>query len=220
MSGKALITSGVSCSATISYSHEMETPDGTLLLRECCPPSLVERLKADSGLRAFARLPEREHELLLKIAQRPDCNLTLAYTLTGEIVGEVTIAPADSWWDGLEYTREIAIQVSSNWRKLGVARHLLAFALEHTDLEESILLAMGLSWHWDTEGLGLDRFSYRELIARLFARHGFAEYLTSEPNIKTDPANILLARIGSRVEQKMVNRFINRTLQSEALPGL
>src|SRR5437667_12168380 len=65
-----------------------KTPAGPLFLRTCCTPSFVEGLKADDGLRAFARLPEREHNLLLSIAQQPENRLTLAYTATGTIVGQ------------------------------------------------------------------------------------------------------------------------------------
>ena len=42
--------------------------------------SLIERLAIDDGLYAFARLPEREHQLLLTIAQSPDCALAVAHT--------------------------------------------------------------------------------------------------------------------------------------------
>lgn len=207
-------------SATPSRSRILETHKGTLLLRDFCPPSLVERLMADSGLRAFARLPEREHQLLLGIAKRPDCALTLAHTPTGEIVGEVTLAPGDEWWDGLENLYEVAIEVSSNWRGLGVARNLLAFALELDALEDMILFAIGLSWHWDTEGLGLSLYHYREMISRLFASQGFTEYPTTEPNISMEPANILLARIGKRVDPRVSSRFFNRLLSSPNLSGL
>ncbi len=41
----------------------------------------------DEGQHAFARLPEREHQLLLSIAQQPENRLTLAYTPAGTIVG-------------------------------------------------------------------------------------------------------------------------------------
>ena len=219
--GRTMLIAGeLARSADLSYSQKIETPAGTILLQRNCPPSLVARLRADSGLRAFARLPEREHALLLGIAKRSDSSLTLAYTPAGEIVGEVTIAPADSWWEGLQCTHEIAIQVSAHWRRLGVGHRLLALALERADLEDMILLALGLSWHWDMDGLGIDRFRYRNLIARLFARYGFAEYLTSEPNIRMDPANVMSARIGCRVDQRLVNEFIGRTLRSERLPGL
>jgi GNAT superfamily N-acetyltransferase len=203
-----------------SRSRILETQAGKLFLSNSCSPSFVEGLKVDSGLRSFARLPEREHQLLINIAKRPDCRLTLAYTPSGVIVGQVTLAPAEVWWEGLENAYEGAIEVSSNWRRLGIASQLLAFALEQDELEDMIVFAMGLSWHWDTVGLDLDKYRYRQLIERLFAAQGFSEYLTSEPNIRMDPANIFLARIGKRVNRQTTNQFLNRLLKSENLPGL
>ena len=207
-------------SATPSRRKTLETSKGTLLLRDFCPPSLVDRLKADSGLRAFARLPEREHQLLLDIARRPDCALALAHTSAGEIVGEVTLAPGDEWWEGLDNVYEVAIEVSSHWRQLGVASNLLAFALKLDALEDMVLFAIGLSWHWDTEGVGLPLYRYREMISRLFTGQGFTEYPTTEPNISMEPANIFLARIGKRVDSRVISRFFNRLLSSPNLSGL
>ena len=197
-----------------------ETAAGSLMLHSFCPPSLVTSLKTDRGLRAFARVPEREHQLLLGIAERPDCALTLAYTATGEIVGQVTLAPLDHWWKDSGNAYEIAVEVSTGWRRMGIAHHLLALALELESLEESLLVGLGLSWHWDYAGLGITPFHYREVIARLFAAHGFSEYLTSEPNIRMDPANILVARLGSWLAEESMNRFFQRLLQSDTLPGL
>ena len=197
-----------------------ETAAGSLILHSSCPPSLVASLRADRGLHAFARVPEREHQLLLGIAERPDCALTLAYTSTGEIVGQVTLAPLEHWWQDIGNAYEIAVEVSAGWRKLGIAHHLLALALEFESLEEYLILGLGLSWHWDYAGLGMSPFQYREMIARLFAAHGFGEYLTSEPNIRMDRANILVARLGSRLTEASINRFFQRLLQSDTLPGL
>src|SRR5438874_13296904 len=202
------------------HRSAFETAAGSLILHRSCSPSLVTSLKADRGLRAFARVPEREHQLLLGIVERPDCALTLAYTSIGEIVGQVTLAPLDHWWQDIGNAYEIAVEVSSGWRKLGIAHRLLSFALAFESLEESLILGLGLSWHWDYEGLGISRFHYREMIARLFAAHGFAEYLTSEPNIRMDPANILVARLGSRLAEESMSRFFQRLLESETLPGL
>jgi acetoin utilization deacetylase AcuC-like enzyme/GNAT superfamily N-acetyltransferase len=196
-----------------SRSEAIETPAGPLLLRDFCPPSLVERLIPDSGLHAFARLPEREHQLLLNLAKSPDCALALAHTPTGVIVGQVTLAPGEDWWDGFENVYEVTIEVSANWRSLGIAHRLLAFALELDALEDMILFAMGLSWHWDTEGLKISVHRYRNLIAQLFGSQGFEEYATAEPDINMEPGNILLVRIGKNVDQHTVNRFLNR-LQS------
>jgi len=197
-----------------------KTPAGPVFLRSCCSPEFVEGLKADEGLCSFARLPEREHHLLLSIARQPENRLTLAYTATGTIVGQVTLAPLDHWWQEIGNAYEIAVEVSAGWRKLGIARHLLSLALEFESLEEYLILGLGFSWHWDYEGLGISRFHYRELIAGLFAAHGFAEYLTSEPNIRMDPANILVARLGSRFAEESMNHFFQRLLQSDTLPGL
>src|SRR6266571_2545056 len=151
----------------VSPHQTIATPVGTIFLQYHCPPSLVESLRADSGLRAFARLPEREHAL-----------------------------------------------------HLGMARQLLALVFEQEALEHHIILGMGLSWHWDTEGLGINRFRYRELVKQLFAPYGFVEYLTSEANIRMDPANILLVRLGRAVDQETFNHFFHRLLQSDTLPGL
>src|SRR5436305_11552507 len=60
-----------------------ETAAGPLFLQSFCPPALVASRKAERGLHAFAHFPEREHQLLLGIAERPDCSLTLAYTPGG-----------------------------------------------------------------------------------------------------------------------------------------
>lgn len=206
--------------ATPSRSKVHTTSAGPILLRDFCPPSLVERLHADSGLRSFARLPEREHQLLLDIARSPDCALTLAHTPSGEIVGQVTIAPADEWWEGIDNLYEVAIEVSANWRGQGIARSLLAFALELDALEDMILFAIGLSWHWDPEGVGISMYRYRELIVKLFATQGFSEYPTTEPNVSMEPLNVLVARIGKRVDKRVASQFLNRLLSSSSLSRL
>src|SRR2546421_5224064 len=123
-------------SAACPRRSTFETAAGSLLLHSFCPPSLVTSLKADRGLHAFTRVPEKEHQLLLAIAERSDCALTLAYTTTGEIVGQVTLAPADPWWQGVANTYELAMEVSSPWRRLGIARQLLSLALEFDAVEE------------------------------------------------------------------------------------
>src|SRR5215472_19263796 len=120
----------------------LETAAGPLILHNFCSPALVASLKAERGLHAFAHFPEREHQLLQGIAERPDCALTLAYTPGGEIVGQVTLAPADEWWQGVTNTYEIAIEVSAHWRRLGIARQLLSLALEFDTLEKMIIVAL------------------------------------------------------------------------------
>jgi hypothetical protein len=187
-----------------------ETAAGPLILQSFCSPALVASLKAEGGLHAFAHSPEREHHLLLGIAERRDCALTLAYTPGGKIVGQVTLAPADLWWQGVANTYEFAIEVSTHWRRLGIAPQLLSLALAFGAVEEMILVALGLSWHWDLEGSGLSPFRYRSLLAHILEPYHFFECLTDEPNVGMDPANILLVRIGQRVEQEVMDQLFQR----------
>ena len=49
-------------------------------------------------------------------------------------------------------TYELAIEVSTHWRRSGIARQLLSLALEFDTVEEMILVSLGLSWHWDLKG--------------------------------------------------------------------
>src|SRR5207244_1908635 len=92
---KTYLSSEKSRTTHISRVKTYKTPAGPLFLRTCCTPSFVEGLKVDDGLRSFARLPEREHTLLIAIAQKPESRLTLAYTAEGTIVGQATLAPLD-----------------------------------------------------------------------------------------------------------------------------
>src|SRR5215471_7962794 len=117
-------------STSNSYVKMYRTPAGPLFLRSCCSPSLIKKLRADEGLRAFARRPEREHQLLLSIAQNPATRLTLAYTATGKIVGQASLAPVDAWWQGIDKAYEIGVEVSAGWRKLGLAHQLLSLVLD------------------------------------------------------------------------------------------
>jgi acetoin utilization protein AcuA len=161
-------------------------------------------------LRAFTHVPEREHQLLLRIAERPDCTLTLSYTPTGKIVGQVPMAPADAWWQGVGNTYELAMEVSAPWRSLGIARQLLSLTLEHPVVEEMILVALGLCRHWDLKASELSPFRYRSMLAHVLEPYHFCECLIDEPNVGMHPANILLVRIGKYVEQEVVNRLFQR----------
>src|SRR5258708_13367818 len=197
-------------SADGSRRSAFETAAGSLMLHSFCPPSLVASLKAERGLHAFARVPEREHQLLLGTAERPDCALTLAYTPGGEIVGQVTLAPADAWWQGVANTYELAIEVSTRWRRLGIARQLLSLALEFDAVEEMILIAVVLSCHWYLKASVLPPFRYRSLLAHVLEPYHFFEFLTDEPNVEMDPANILLVRIGKHVEREVMDQLFQR----------
>src|SRR5260370_863073 len=124
----------------------LDTKAGPLFLQDHCPAGVVERLSAESGLHAFTCLPAREYQLLLALAKRPDTKLTLAYTPGREIVGQVTLVPAAGWWQDLEFTYEMSLEVSSSWRRMGIARQLVTGALQDEAVEELIILGLWLGW--------------------------------------------------------------------------
>src|SRR2546430_13997647 len=109
----AQLSDSLSRQNDISHYKSMATPAGPIFLQDHCPPALVESLRADSGLRAFARLPQREHALLLGLAQRSYSRLALAYTHSREIIGQITLAPVNDWLDGIKNTNKNAIEISS-----------------------------------------------------------------------------------------------------------
>ncbi|HEX4207804.1 MAG TPA: GNAT family N-acetyltransferase [Ktedonobacteraceae bacterium] len=187
----------------------VEVKGESLVLRTACSPWLVEELETDRGLRVFSRQPSREHQRLLDIARRPENILSLASTPSGVIVGQVTLAPLHGWSGDLTNAYEIACEVSSAFRRKGIARHLLTLVLETEGIEDLILLGFGLSWHWDTIGLGLTCANYRSMLTTFLASYGFFDCPTTEGNIVLDPCNVLFARIGTRVSPEMTIQFYN-----------
>ncbi len=185
----------------------LETSRGPILLRDWCPPSLVERLHPDEGLNAFARRADREQDLLKRIASGPECELVVAHTHEGLLIGQVSICAADDWWEGIPDLYEVAVEVSANWRQLGLSKALLRFALEPDYFEDVILFALGFAWHWDIEGSGLGSMGYAQMIRKLFEQVGFEKMAANEPNLRMDPANIFLARIGANVSPEIAAQF-------------
>ncbi|GHO48747.1 hypothetical protein [Ktedonospora formicarum] len=84
-------------------------------------------------------------------------------------------------------------------------------------MEDTLLCAIGLSWHWDFEGLNTTPRRYRQMLARLFSTQDFIEFDTTEPNIMMEPTNVLLVRIGKRVAPRQVEKFRRVIQRSPAL---
>jgi acetoin utilization deacetylase AcuC-like enzyme len=185
----------------------LETPRGRVLLRDWCPPSLIGRLRPDEGLHAFGQRADREQAQLAAIAARPDGEVIIAQTTTGDLIGQISLGAGEGWWGGIPDLYEIALDISATWRRLGLARAMLTFALEPPYMEEVIVYGVGYVWHWDLRGSGLDPLGYRTLLCRLLHEVGFEEYTAQEPNLQMDPANLLLARIGRHAPSVSVQQF-------------
>jgi hypothetical protein len=100
-------------------------------------------------------------------------------------------------WQRLPDARELgAIEVIRPLRGTGLARALLAAMVSGGRLDDKIVLAEGLSWHWDHEASGLSSRDCRARLLSLFLGAGFRKYATDEPEIRQSPDNFLVARVG------------------------
>jgi acetoin utilization deacetylase AcuC-like enzyme len=193
-----------------------EAPQGPLALRDRCPGSLLRRLEVDPGIHAFARAPEQEREVLARIAEEPTGEVVVAHTPEGVVVGYVAVLEPEpgTRFASLPGLLEVgAVEVATGWRRGGVAGALLRFAVEPDPFEDLILIASGLSWHWDLEQSGLSAVAYRQVLRRVFEAAGFESLPTDEPEIAYDPANLFVARIGGRVPAARRAAFTSRLVR-------
>lgn len=154
----------------------------------------------------------REHKALIRLAGMPEAIVTVACSDQGLIVGFVAIAPpsdAERWsrLKGRGLVEALAIEVSTEWRSMGIADAMVEALLEQVGLEDKILIVTGYSWHWDLEGLGVSKARYRNILLKFLEKAGFAYFDTDEPNIALDPANFFAARIGSEVGRELYAAF-------------
>ena len=197
-------------------------PGGPLVLRDRCPASLLRRLEVDPGIHAFVRAPEQEREVLARIAEEPTGEVVVAHTPEGVVVGSVAVLDPEpgTRFSSLPGLLEVgAIEVASGWRRGGVAGALLRFAVEPDPFEDLILTASGLAWHWDLEQSGLSAVAYRRVLRRVFEVAGFESFRTDEPEIAYHPANLFVARIGSRVPPARRALFTSRLVRAAADRG-
>ena len=194
-------------------------PRGPLVLRDRCPASLLRRLEVDPGIHAFVRAPEQEREVLARVAEEPTGEVVVAHTPEGVLVGYVAVLDPEpgTRFSSLPGLLEVgAIEVADDWRRGGVAGALLRFAVEPDPFEDLILIASGLAWHWDLDQSGLSAIAYRRVLRRVFEVAGFESLGTDEPEIAYHPANLFVARIGSRVPPARRALFTSRLVRAAA----
>ncbi len=196
------------------------------------PITLVDRAGADflaahpldPGLGAFSHYSRYAAEVqghaLRLVAGLPEGRVVVAMH-EGRIVGFLTFHPADKelrW--GREPFPELlelgGIEVTRDYRRLGIAQALMALAFGGGDFEDRIVYATGYTWCWDLEGSGLSKAAYRERIVVLFKRFGFDEHVTDEPNIRFDWCNVLMVRVGPRVSLAAHRRFLGTLFERPA----
>lgn len=204
--------------ATRSTANEqtLPSPQGPLRILPTCSPEMLRTLTLDPGIGRFAHYRSiiAGMETLERVAGLLDANVTITLSPCQQIVGYIECCYPDAiegWhdnMDGLCYELG-AIEVSRNWRRLGIARAMVATILADEFVESKIFFLTGYAWHWDTDQTGLSAYAYRNVLVRLFRPFGFQVYLTNNPEIRMSSANVLMARIGHRVTPYQRERFQN-----------
>jgi acetoin utilization protein AcuA len=188
---------------------------GTLSIRNHFPLGFFTDLKLDSGIGNFAHYSSiiRKPETFEEVVRGKDGRLALAVVDDRIVVGYATCwyPVAGERWSRLgELMYEMgAIEVSRNFRKLGIARRMMKAILSEDFFEDKITYMNGYSWHWDLDGSGLTVARYRQMLMRLLDGYGFRVHYTNELNVALRDENVFMARIGSRVLPEGEKAFRN-----------
>lgn len=193
-----------------------ETCKGTIFIKRRCSCEFIKSLKIDEGIGTFFRFTEgcreRQRKLFLGIAEHEEEEVLLAYTEDGKIIGAITVlhpGPEERWGklkDPRIYEMG-SIEVSVNWRGLGVARKMMEWLFADESYDDKIVYSMELAWHWDFKHTPLTKFEYRDLLLKLFQMFGFVQLDTDEPDILMDSANMLTVRFGKDSDPELRDEF-------------
>lgn len=157
------------------------------------------------------RNPKLQQEALVKVAALPEGRVIVAI-VEETIVGYVTYTypdPVESWsTNNMENLIELgAIEVAPDFRNLNIGKNLLKVSILDDAMEDYIIITTEYYWHWDLKRTGLNVWEYRKIMERMMTACGYVEYATDDPEIRSHPANCLMARIGKRIDQKSIEQF-------------
>lgn len=201
---------GVDKKAKGEVSKSIATSQGIIVLRGPVRAEELASMVPDEGLNMF-RPPQKQLRALIEIASLPEGFVFIAH-LDQLLIGYVTFHPPEEferWGQGnLKEIMELgAIEVSPAWRGFGIASKLLETAFETGIFEDYIVISTEYYWHWDLARSGLNIWEYQDMIKNLFGKVGLLPVGTNDPEITCHPANMLAARIGSRVKPEAIEEF-------------
>ncbi|MCL1852313.1 MAG: GNAT family N-acetyltransferase [Peptococcaceae bacterium] len=190
-------------------TRTVQTEAGVIKIVSVTSPEVLEALSIDIMMKAF-RPAKRQKEALVEISRLEDGKVTTAQ-LDGEIIGYVTFHPPDSfqrWSQGPDNVLELgAIEVAPRFRNTKIGVQMLEVSFEDERMNDFIVLTTEYYWHWDLEGTGMHVWEYRDVMRRIMEHIGMEVKDTDEEEICSHPANILMARYGENVPEKMIRSF-------------
>lgn len=189
---------------------EYNTPKGIISIEGPLTSARLASYNFHSQLISF-RNSKLQQEALIKIADRPEGRVIVAI-VKETIVGYVTFTypdPIESWSrSNMENLIELgAIEVAPDFRNLSIGKNLLKISMSDNAMEDYIIITTEYYWHWDLKRTGLNIWEYRKIMEKMMSAYQFVEYTTDDPEIRSHPANCLMARIGERVDKKSIEQF-------------
>lgn len=169
----------------------------------CTSAQSLESLNASSALDMF-RQPHKQHAALVDIAQDaatdPLCCVTMAQD-TDTLVGYASFHPptdVETWGD--DETGQLvelgAVEVDPRYRGQRLAQRLLEASFAGGRFDHTVVFATMYVWHYDLKRTAMTPYQYKRMLERLYRGIGMEPYRTSDPEIRADPANQLMARVG------------------------
>lgn len=196
----------------VCFQKEIKSPMGLITVEGPVTPAHLGRLMMDDKLKTF-RAPDLQLKALQDIAALPEGRIVIG-RMGQTIVGYVTFHYPDEFerWgeaDMPELLEMGAIEVAPVARGVGLARTLLTVAFLDDAMEDFIVISTEYYWHWDLEGTKLSVWEYKDVMEKVLGTVNLRPVGTDEPEICSHPANSLMMRVGSRVDQASVEKFDN-----------
>jgi acetoin utilization protein AcuA len=193
-------------------SRLLETAKGRIEIENYYPAEELERATVDEGIRMFSRHnPERQKNALINVARLEDGNVAVGMkgSLLVAYIGIHHPSEKERWGKpGYPWLFELgAIEVSRNYRGLGLAEAMLDVTFNDPFYDDKITLATAFTWHWDLEGTDMTKGRYREMFQQLASRYGFIEMGTDDPNVAMDAANLFLVKLGKNASFSRYREF-------------
>lgn len=191
-------------------SEWCETSAGVVQVWGPVCPEKLRTFQMDPTLNHF-RPAQRQHEALIRIGLLPGSRIYIVQH-QGTIVGYMTFhvpEPVEAWdTKAAPSLLELGgIEVAPAWRGCGLGHALHRVAFGDDWIEDHIIFSTEYYWSWDLKGSGLSVWDYHYLMRKVMDRVGLIPYPTNDPDICSHPANMLTARIGSRVPPEEVAAF-------------
>ncbi len=173
-------------------------------------PELLAGLEPNPRLDRF-RDPAGQLEALVSIAADPQGTVT-ALVRNDQLLGYVAFHPPteiELW--GFDRTGQIlelgAVEVAPEERGQRWAERLLQASFADGRFDNTVVLATLYSWHYDLARSGLGDLAYRRMLERLYRSAGLELFGTTDEEIRSSPANALMARIGPEAPQAVIDEF-------------